>query len=69
MHSRNFPAKVHARKTRALARMKGPSDPTPENLERFNTEKANLTKAINSFVGNPLALRSKKDRRDRAKVK
>lgn len=69
MNTGNFPAKVLARQQGALARLKGPADSSDViAMQRYTTEKTALTKAIGAIAGNPRNLRSKKDRRDRAKV-
>ena len=76
MKTSNFPAKVLARQQRALARMKGPNQTQFTDkveyeiaMERYTTNRTNLEKAIGSVYGNPLAIRTKKNRSDRAKVR
>lgn len=75
MFTRNFPAKVLARQQRALARLTGPNTLNFENtddygaaVDRFEAERENLKANIAQVYGNPLAIRTKKDRTSRAKV-
>ena len=69
MHTGNFPGKVLARQQRALARLKGPTNDDPAAMARYEQEKAALIKATSSVGGNPIRVRTKKDRTSRAKVR
>jgi hypothetical protein len=75
MHTRNFPGKVLGRQQRALARLTGPNALNFESTEdygaamdKFEAERDNIKANIAEVYGNPLTIRTKKDRTSRAKV-